>query len=127
LRKAVRVCVPGYGHYWLWVVTYETRQALKDAAEKYAGFQLDMSVDEEDGIEGCFTDYLLRGSYLGIMRLYDVSMQTIIHESVHAGSCLSKKTHGKSRTLSQEKEEAIAYGAEAIAIAVADAVFGCVP
>lgn len=124
MRQRVKVCVPGYGHWWLWVVTYGTREELKAACERHCGHVLDdMSVDEDDGIEGTFTDNLpFRGHYLGIMRLYNTSVETIIHESVHAASCLAKKVHGMSRTLSQQKEEAIAYGAEAIATAVVCAV-----
>lgn len=125
MRTTVKVCVPGYGHYWLWLVTYDTREALKRAAEKHAGCALDdMTTDDETGIEGCFSDTVpFRGPYLGIMRLYNLSTACIIHESVHAAMCMAKKVHGKSNTMSHTKEEAVAYGTEAIALAVHEALF----
>jgi hypothetical protein len=119
VRTAVQVCVPGYGHYWLWLVTYETRAELYAAAKTYSGHT--MSDDEE--VEACFSSNQLKTNYLGIMRLYDLSTETIIHESVHAAACLANKNHGFSRTLSQAKEEAIAYGAEAIATAVHEVIY----
>ena len=118
MRAAVRVPVEGYGSWWLWVVTYDTREELKAAAEQYYGYPLpDMSVNEEDGILGCFTDNKLRTKYLGIMRLFDTSCDTVIHESVHAAIAMANREHGSSH-LSGVKEEAIAYATPAIAGAV---------
>ena len=125
MRAAVQVCVPGYGHWWLWVVTYDTRKDLIKAAAKYQGVpydQVDMSDEEEDGILGCFSDNKLKSHYLGIMRLWDLSSGTIIHESIHAGVALAGKAHG-FKHLSTVKEEAIAYASTAIAEAVHDALF----
>lgn len=120
MRKAVRVCVPGYGHWWLWLVTYPTREALKAACEQHFGSTLpDMFTDDHYGVEGTFTDNLPgKSPYLGIMRLYNTDFQCIVHESVHAAMCMAKKFHGESRTVSHTKEEAVAYGTEFIAAAV---------
>lgn len=126
MRAAVRVCVPGYGHYWLWVVTYDTRRDLIRAAADYQGIpisKIDMSEQEEDGILGCFSDNKLRTNYLGIMRLWDLGTETIMHESVHAAVAMAGKVHGHKH-LSTVKEEAIAYAATAITMAVHDALFG---
>lgn len=121
MRKAVRVCVPEIGHYWFWLVTYKSRYDLIRAAADYQGVaygQVGMSDLEEDGILGCFSDNKLKTNYLGIMRLFDLSSQTIVHESVHAAVCLANKRHGWSRSLSREKEETVAYSTDAIANAV---------
>lgn len=125
MRVAVRVCVPGYGHWWLWVVTYATRRELIEAAAAYQGIpiaKIDMSEQEEDGILGCFSDNKLRSNYLGIMRLWDLGAETIIHESIHAAVSMAGKVHGHKH-LSTVKEEAIAYAATAIAQAVHNALF----
>lgn len=123
MRRAVRVCIQGYGHYWLWVVTYPTRQALKAAAEKYFGGPIpDMSVEEEDGILGCFFDNQLKTNYLGIMRLWDTGYTTVLHECVHAAVAVANKNHGKHH-MSTVKEEAIAYSTTAIADAVVKALY----
>lgn len=119
MRTAVRVCVPGYGHYWLWVATYDTRAALYAASKAYDGHVM----NEDDEVFACFSSNHLTSNYLGIMRLYDKSTETIIHESVHAAVCLARKHHGFSRTLSTAKEEAVAYGAEAISTAVHRVVY----
>lgn len=125
MRAAVHVCVPGYGCWWLWVVTYDTRKDLIKAAAKYQGVpydQVGMSEEEEDGILGCFSDNKLKTHYLGIMRLWDLSSDTIIHEAVHAAVALAGKAHG-FKHLSTVKEEAIAYATTAIAEAVHDVLF----
>jgi hypothetical protein len=79
--------------------------------------------DPDDQICGMFSDNEKLTNYLGIMRLNDISTETIIHESVHAAICFAKKMHGWSRTLSLPKEEAICYGAEAITTAVHAAIY----
>jgi hypothetical protein len=126
VRAAVRVCVPGYGHWWLWVATYDTRRQLIEAAANYQGIpvsQVDMSEKEEDGILGCFSDNKLKTNYLGIMRLWDLGIETIMHESIHAAVSMAGKVHG-FKHLSTVKEEAIAYSATAITMAVHEALFG---
>lgn len=126
MRAAVRVCVPGYGHWWLWVVTYTTRHDLIQASADYQGIPYDqtgMSDTEDEGILGCFSDNKLKTKYLGIMRLWDTSMETIMHESIHAAVSLANKSHG-FKHLSTVKEEAIAYASTAITMAVHEALFG---
>ena len=126
MRKAVRVYVPDYGHWWFWLVTYDTCRQLIEAAARYHRIPVSkagMSEAEEDGILGCFSDNKLKTHYLGMMRLWDLSSTTIIHESVHAAVCLAGKNHGFNH-MSTVKEEAIAYATTAISEAVHDVIFG---
>lgn len=81
---------PGFGsQWWLRVAVHDEVAQLRTAAVRLTG-------DSADGWAealGCFHSDSSERNYLGLMRLAygHLSPEIVIHESVHAAACLTRK------------------------------------